>query len=36
LKELTVKILSELMTGCMVLGIGMIVFRPEWIVALIG
>jgi len=36
LQELTAKILSELLTGCMVSGIGMILLRPEWIVTLIG
>jgi hypothetical protein len=36
MRELTVKILSELMTGCLILVGGMIVFQPEWIVALIG
>jgi hypothetical protein len=36
MRELTVKILSELLTGFLVLIGGMIVFRPEWVVALIG
>jgi hypothetical protein len=36
MRELTVKILSELLTGFLVLIGGMIVFRPEWIVTLIG
>jgi hypothetical protein len=36
MQELTAKILSELLTGFMVLIGGLIVFRPEWIVMLIG
>jgi hypothetical protein len=36
MRELTVKILSELLTGFLVLIGGMIIVRPEWIVALIG
>jgi hypothetical protein len=36
MQELTVKILSELLTGFLVLIGGMIIIRPEWIVALIG
>jgi hypothetical protein len=36
MRELTVKILSELLTGFLVLIGGMIVFQPEWVVALIG
>jgi hypothetical protein len=36
MRELTVKILSELLTGFLVLIGGMIIVRPEWIVTLIG